>query len=150
MASDLNPSFVSWTHKLPKDLSISSGPGVTIDGPGGSTGHPDHYGSEDSMALGHQHGLWRLTRRWASAGPSVVTETVDTNSDIGSWRAVDWDIPLAAVRAWILSWAQVANRPPTLAYSSLPFTSSVQNLSTAHGLFCFSIFLIILPNICSS
>lgn len=141
---------MSWTHKLPKDLSISSGPDVTIDGPGGSTGHPDHYGSEDSMVLGHQHGLRRLSRPWASAGPSVVTETMDINSDIGSCRAVDRDMPLAAVRAWILSWAQVASRPATSAYSSLPFTSSVRPLSTAHGLFCFSISLISLPDICSS
>lgn len=106
---------MSWTHKLPKDLSISSGQDVNIDGPGGSTGLPDHYGSEDSMALGHQHGLRQLIRPWGSAGPSVVTETMDINSDIGSCRAMDPDIPLAEVQACMLSWAQVANRPPTSA-----------------------------------
>lgn len=122
---------MSWTRKLPKALSISSGPDVIMDGPGGSTGHSDHYGSEGSMALGRQHYLRRLTRPWASAGPSVVTETMDINSDIGSCRAVDPDMLLAAVPAWMC--------PPTSAYSSLPFTSSVLPRSIAHGRFCFSI-----------
>lgn len=38
------------------------------------------------MALGHQYGLRSLTRPWASAQPSVVSEAMDINIDSGcSW-----------------------------------------------------------------
>lgn len=46
-------------------------------GPGGSIDHPGQCHPGGSEVLGHRHGLWTLTRPWASTQPSVITGVMD-------------------------------------------------------------------------